>query len=719
MKTARLPAALTSALLAALLPGAALAGKVKTLSFSGPQAFSSGQRQGLALSSEGALRLTRPVVPHAELNAAAIWALAADHKGGCWAAVGPEGKLLKVDAAGRAEVVHVAAPEHKLLLSLALAGEALFVGCGPTGDILRVTPDGETRLWAKTGQGYVWALSYDAAADELWAATGPQGEVHRYGADGRLLERFRTRQEHVLCLARADAGTLFAGTAPQGIVYRLRSGKAPEVVHQCPQAEVRALLAVGGELFVGTSGVEPRRHAAPPIVQAKAEEGEPAARPQPLGGGEGQPVPASVQNASRRDADASPPSAPAATASAAAGRENSVYRVSADGTVRELFRVKGQINALARPDGCLLAAVGGPTAQLVEIDEAAKCLIELARLDHAHVQQIAVSPQGQAFLAASDPGRIYRLSRRYAAKGSYHSDLCDAGRPARWGMLSWRADVPEGAGLKLEVRSGAVEPPDASWSAWLPVAAEPAGAANPAPPGRYLQLRATWTSSSGAQTAELRELQVRYQQVNLAPEVTAIETPEDDKPAFEPGKKLKLKWSAADPNDDDLAFSVYCRKEGWKDWIELARALDKKEFEWDPAALPSGRYQVKVVATDRPDNSEAEAAQGERISRAFTLDRTPPAVTAKVVGLEGDRAVVEATAADGESRLASAGAAVDGQAWSAVFPADGMFDGRTKRFRFRTEPLRPGTHVLVFKATDAAGNVGSADFVFEVRQKSR
>ena len=88
------------------------------------------------------------------------------------------------------------------------------------------------------------------------------------------------------------------------------------------------------------------------------------------------------------------------------------------------------------------------------------------------------------------------------------------------------------------------------------------------------------------------------------------------------------------------------------------------------------------------------------------------AATVKLAGVEGDQAVVAASAADPLVRLTEAQYSIDGKRWSNVFPTDGLFDSKTETFRFRTDSLRPGTHVLVLRVRDAAGNLGSGDVVF-------
>jgi hypothetical protein len=212
-------------------------------------------------------------------------------------------------------------------------------------------------------------------------------------------------------------------------------------------------------------------------------------------------------------------------------------------------------------------------------------------------------------------------------------------------------------------------------------------------------------------------ISVRYQNVNIAPEVTAIDVPDLDATTQENPKRLRIKWNASDVNDDELTYTIYYRKDGWKQWVELTDDVEKREYEWDTTTTPAGVYQLKVVASDRRDNPEEEALTGERISRPFTVDHVAPVVTVKVVGVEGDRAVVEATAADELTRLTGASFAVDGKKWASVFPTDGLFDAKAKTFRFKTDALKAGTHVVVLRVNDAAGNTGTSDAVFQVQVK--
>ena len=111
--------------------------------------------------------------------------------------------------------------------------------------------------------------------------------------------------------------------------------------------------------------------------------------------------------------------------------------------------------------------------------------------------------------------------------------------------------------------------------------------------------------------------------------------------------------------------------------------------------------------------------RGERWTTfpAFAVAHEPPAVTLKTAGMDGDQAIIEATATDPMVRLTMATFSVNGKKWINVFPTDGLFDSKTENFRFKTEALKPGTYVVVLRVRDAAGNIGSGDVVFTLKAK--
>src|SRR5262249_48522454 len=177
---------------------------------------------------------------------------------------------------------------------------------------------------------------------------------------------------------------------------------------------------------------------------------------------------------------------------------------------------------------------------------------------------------------------------------------------------------------------------------------------------------------------------------NQAPEIASLDVPDLDAGNIENPKKLKIKWNATDPNDDELTYQLYFRKDGWKEWVRLEDDLEKKEYEWDTTTVPSGMYQLKLVASDRKDNSPEETLTADRVSAAFPICHVPPTVTMKVAGMDGDKAILEANAVSPFVRLTEASFAINGKRWTPIFPTDGLFDSKSESFRFKTDSLRPG-----------------------------
>ena len=99
---------------------------------------------------------------------------------------------------------------------------------------------------------------------------------------------------------------------------------------------------------------------------------------------------------------------------------------------------------------------------------------------------------------------------------------------------------------------------------------------------------------------------------------TAPLTAQKDKTA------VTVRWMAHDDNGDDLMFAVWYRGVGEANWRLLKDKISEKVYSFDSALLPDGSYELKVVASDAPAHTDAEALTGERVSEVFVVDTTPP-----------------------------------------------------------------------------------------------
>jgi hypothetical protein len=696
------------------------AAKVKVWHHSGSSHHDKAQFKGTVVTSEGTLRLSRRLKPFANVDATHVWDIVEDKQGNLLVATGDEGKIYKVTPEGKVSVAYDS-QDSQILCLLAGPDGTTYAGTGPGGRILAITPDGNTRVLYASPESYVWSMALDASGEAIYAGTGPKGRIYRVTRQGKANVFYATKQEHVLSLTVGPDGALYAGTDKNGLVYRFDSTGKGFVLYHAAQAEVRSLLLAPDGLYAGTSS--PRRHgiATSSTALEKSSPSQMTAvltSATKLAGKSLQSPPrapvSTSTSSSQRDkdehtSDSGSPSAPRSG-------ENSLYRIGADGSVREVFREKALILCLLRQHGRLLVGTG-MEGQLFEVDEATKEYCEIARLDNGQIHCMCRRRDGSIVLGTGDPGKLYVLQDQYVASGTVTSEVLDAKLISKWGSLRWKGDVPAGTRLTVAVRSGNLDEPDETWSDWSAEQSDAERATAIAPAARFLQYRVSLHTENPAVTPALRSLAVRYMTLNQAPEVTSIEVPDLNASNLDNPKKLHFKWTATDPNEDELTYNVFIRKEGWKNWVQVEENLEKKECDWDATTAPSGIYQLKVVASDRKDNPAEDALTGERISESFAVAHAPPTVSLKVAGMEGDQALIEATATDPLVRLTAASFAVNGKKWINVFPTDGLFDSKTETFRFKTESLKPGTYVVVLRVRDAAGNMGSDDVVFTVQTR--
>jgi outer membrane protein assembly factor BamB len=660
-----------------MCPSLILAAKVKVWNQHTPAQYDKAQLKQVVISNEGVLRLSRQLRPLAGLDAAHVWDMVEDRDANLFVATGDEGKIYKVSPDGKPVVVYAGQQSEILCLVVASDG-SIYAGTGPHGQILRIDPRGQTRVFCETGESYVWSLTIGSKGEALYAGTGPHGRIYRINGEGKATMFYSTRQEHILCLAPGGDGTLYAGTDKGGLVYRIDPHGKGFVLYQAKQGEIRTLKVTSDAVYAGTSSPTQRRRK---IVASDDQE-------------------------ENRSNSASAPSLPTSG-------ENSIYRIAPDGTVREVFREKAMILSLLQ-QGERFYVGTGMDGQMFEFNESTRERSEVARLDHGQILCLYRRRDGSIVLGAGDPGKLYVLQDRFAERGSVCSEVLDAKLISKWGALCWEGAAPGGTSVSVATRSGNVAEPDDTWSDWSEEQSNAEHSGITAPPARFLQYRVSLATTDPARSPTVRAVTLRYKTTNQAPEVSKISVPDLNAVNLDNPKKLKIKWSAVDANEDDLTYRLFVRKDGWNNWVELDDELDKTDFEWDTTTTPSGTYHLKVVASDRKDNPEGEALTGERISLPFVVCHEAPSVTVKTSGLDGDRVVVEATARSPLARLASASFAVNGKKWINVFPEDGLFDAKAETFRFQTESLKPGTYVLVLRVRDAAGNTGSADVVFSL-----
>ena len=124
-------------------------------------------------------------------------------------------------------------------------------------------------------------------------------------------------------------------------------------------------------------------------------------------------------------------------------------------------------------------------------------------------------------------------------------------------------------------------------------------------------------------------------------------------------------------------------------WRQLKDKVTDKAYSFDAALIPDGGYQIKVVASDSPSHTPADALTGEKVSDRFEVDTTPPTVTnlkavAEAGTCQGDHCPksfrVTFDAQDANSPIAHAEYSVDAGPWQYLEPADKISDSKSESY---------------------------------------
>ncbi len=165
-------------------------------------------------------------------------------------------------------------------------------------------------------------------------------------------------------------------------------------------------------------------------------------------------------------------------------------------------------------------------------------------------------------------------------------------------------------------------------------------------------------------------------------------------------------FRAEDPNGDRLRYRVSYRRQGDVPWQPLRSGLSETIVAWDTSTMPDGRYELRVEASDSPDNPPGESLAGNRISRPFTVDNTPPVITGLTVSADG---AIRFQAQDGGSPIRRASITVDGGPARVVRPVDGIADSPNEDYDTRLPDFPEDAGSVVVKVEDDMGNRGAAE----------
>jgi hypothetical protein len=586
----------------------------------------------------------------------------------------------------------------------------VLLGTGNEGKIL--SSDGATvKVAGETGSLVVTSL-VEGFGGAVYAGTLPDGEIWKY-TGGKATKFVKLEGvEHVWGLAYdAKNKALFAGTGPDGKLFRIDEKGTSQVFFDAPEQHLMS-VAVGpdGAVYAGASDkAKLYRVAGPGRATVVYDFGRTEVRAISVTDkGVVYAIANEVKSGSFTPTRKSPtsPATPTAKPPKTTGK-GTLYRF-VDGVPEQLLDEKDELyTSLAiGDDGRPYVGTGGE-GRVYTVDDSHNEVL-VADVDERQVGALALRG-ARHFVAASDPAVVHQVKGVGGPDAVWTSKVLDAGLRAHFGRLDWLASGQ----LELSTRTGNTLEPDDTWSPWSAPTAAPADVQSP--PARFLQVRARFGRDPNA---VLSSVTIPFVTDNLRAVVTELEAEggpsslqtgveaSGGPPSKKSGTSITLKWKVENPDKDDLRYRLEYRLIGspvWYDALEPRETLTKTTYSWETADLPEGRYKVRITASDEISNPPERVRRHDLESGIILVDNTPPVVPdLDVVGKR-----LRGTAIDGVGPIARLEVSVTGtDQWVPYFPKDGVFDESREEFDVDLSALAPNGHAqLTVRVYDRAGNV--------------
>jgi len=340
---------------------------------------------------------------------------------------------------------------------------------------------------------------------------------------------------------------------------------------------------------------------------------------------------------------------------------------------------------------------------------------------------------------------VYRVPGVSAPDGRVVSTVLDAGSPARWGTATLEPG-PGTDGLSLETRTGNTRAPGDSWGEWQEVRLSETSGPVTSAAARFLQ----WRLTVGTAATPVAAVRVAYLPANRSPRIASVAVSAlgarlertGDHASFggvaqqlPGGVRIEIQsnngvppmtagaeesswarryravsWTAKDPDADPLRYELALRQPDETTWHTLEKDLKASPWVWDSATVPDGWYEIRLMASDHVSNPRSQTLTAGRVAQAFLVDNTNP----RIVDLTRTDSGISGTAEDVLSSIRMIEYALDGASWERVFPEDGIPDSRREPFAVALDTLDPGDHVILVRAVDEGGNLGTGRLGFTV-----
>jgi hypothetical protein len=419
----------------------------------------------------------------------------------------------------------------------------LFAGGG--GDdgkarVFQIEPSGGGRRIAELAGLEVQCIAVDAQ-DRVYAATSPDGKVYRV-RDGAAPEVFYDpKAKYIWAMAFDRAGNLYVGTGDKGEIHRVSAAGAGSVFYRTQESHARSLaidangnlfagtdpgglifrIGTGGEGFVVHQASKREITALAPGPNGSVYVAAAGAKPTVVAPAPPPPPPPAVPAAAAPVLRPVTPPIPSVGSAPSGGSE--VLRIEADGYPRKLWTHSTDVAyALAfDASGKLLIGTGNKGAIHRLEDDLLSTLVLSAT--PTQVTGLLSGRGGAVYAVTGNIGKVFQLGPEFEREGSIESETMDAGFFAQWGRINYGGTL-NGGSIKLETRSGNLESPRQNWSPWAAVTLNSSSGRVASPPARFVQYRVTLAAGPNSATPGVASIDLAYLPKNVAPVVEVIDS---------------------------------------------------------------------------------------------------------------------------------------------------------------------------------------------------
>lgn len=638
-----------------------------------------------------------------------IHSLALDAFDNVYAATFPNGKIYKITPNGQSspffdpKALTMAsdqseADQYIWSLTIDTAGN-LYAGTGGNGRVYKIDANGRANLLAQTEEAHIVSMAMDTAGN-LIAGTDPNGRIYRISPSGDLSVLYDSPYREIRTILTTPSGTIYAGAVnePRGRSRRPASPPTPQTnqsgaTQQGGEAvlEVTAPVTGGGQ---ATTSFQGGRSSGGVVYRIRSD--------------------GIVQEwwSSREDESLSLALQDDGTLLVGTGPRGIVYEVNGRSKSTKLVRLKeSQVTAfgLTKDNRITIASSNLGNVFQLSRNPVKEGSFESEVKDTGgtsswgQISWDGQTPQGTGIRLYSRSGNTDSPDKTWSAWGGpYSRNSGEAINSPSGRFIQWKAVLTTSNSQTPVVNSVSV--------AYLPRNVAPTiNEVTVFEPGVYLREPGGGRGEQNGQDLPPKVAgRIRGRSANGRGRQPAMGAP-----SYRKGIRTVV-VNASDSNNDKLSFAIYFRGEGELKWKLLRDDLDQHVYSWDSETLPDGLYTVKLVVSDAPSNPPTLALDAEKVSDPFLIDNTSPLITNLSAARSTPHLTLTFKVEDAASPIYKVEYAINGGKWWVVYPVDGVSDSTTETFKLSLNDLVMGEHTIAIRAKDVSNNIGTAKQVFTI-----